>query len=99
MIMSRLLVINPDSLARPRGYSHGVKGQGELVFVAGQIGWDRVGTVPKEKGDGTDRGPVRRGGGGGRRGAGGSHPPPGSLGPLADRLGGRGHRGRDGLRP
>jgi len=43
--MSGLVVINPDSLARPRGYSHGVKGQGELVFVAGQIGWNREGRM------------------------------------------------------
>src|SRR2546422_11578489 len=43
--MSGLVVINPDSLARPRGYSHGMKGQGELVFVAGQIGWNREGRM------------------------------------------------------
>lgn len=35
--------MNPDSLARPRGYSHGMKGRGDLVFVAGQIGWNREG--------------------------------------------------------
>lgn len=39
----RLLPVNPESLARPRGYSHGMKGSGDLVFVAGQIGWDRHG--------------------------------------------------------
>jgi enamine deaminase RidA (YjgF/YER057c/UK114 family) len=33
--------INPPSLAPPRGYSHGMKGTGEIVFVAGQIGWNR----------------------------------------------------------
>jgi enamine deaminase RidA (YjgF/YER057c/UK114 family) len=38
-----LTVVNPESLARPRGYSHGIKGTGELVFVAGQIGWTREG--------------------------------------------------------
>jgi enamine deaminase RidA (YjgF/YER057c/UK114 family) len=36
-----LTAVNPESLARPRGYSHGMKGQGEVLFVAGQIGWDR----------------------------------------------------------
>jgi enamine deaminase RidA (YjgF/YER057c/UK114 family) len=38
-----LTVVNPDSLARPRGYSHGIKATGEIVFVAGQIGWTREG--------------------------------------------------------
>jgi enamine deaminase RidA (YjgF/YER057c/UK114 family) len=40
-----LTVVNPESLAPPRGYSHGVKGTGELVFVAGQVGWTREGRV------------------------------------------------------
>ena len=40
-----LTPVNPDSLARPRGYSHGMKGQGELLFVAGQIGWNREGRL------------------------------------------------------
>jgi enamine deaminase RidA (YjgF/YER057c/UK114 family) len=40
-----LTPVNPDSLARPRGFSHGMKGQGELLFVAGQIGWDREGRI------------------------------------------------------
>lgn len=38
-----LTPINPESLARPRGYSHGMKGTGELLFVAGQVGWNREG--------------------------------------------------------
>jgi enamine deaminase RidA (YjgF/YER057c/UK114 family) len=38
-----LTVVNPESLAPPRGYSHGIKGTGELVFVAGQVGWTREG--------------------------------------------------------
>jgi enamine deaminase RidA (YjgF/YER057c/UK114 family) len=40
-----LSTVNPESLARPRGYSHGMKGTGELVFVAGQVGWTREGHV------------------------------------------------------
>jgi enamine deaminase RidA (YjgF/YER057c/UK114 family) len=35
-----LTPVNPESLARPRGYSHGMRGTGELLFVAGQVGWD-----------------------------------------------------------
>lgn len=34
-------IVNPDSLAPPRGYSNGVMLEGRRVlFVAGQIGWD-----------------------------------------------------------
>ena len=40
-----LTAINPESLARPRGYSHGMKGSGDLLFVAGQIGWNREGRM------------------------------------------------------
>ena len=38
-----LTVVNPESLAPPRGYSHGIRGMGEMVFVAGQVGWTREG--------------------------------------------------------
>jgi len=31
--------VNPAGLARARGYSHGMRGSGEILFVAGQIGW------------------------------------------------------------
>jgi enamine deaminase RidA (YjgF/YER057c/UK114 family) len=36
-------IVNPDSLASPRGYSNGILGPagGRLLCVAGQIGWDR----------------------------------------------------------
>ena len=42
---SRLTPVNPASLARPRGYSHGMRGSGELLFVAGQVGWTREGRI------------------------------------------------------
>jgi enamine deaminase RidA (YjgF/YER057c/UK114 family) len=32
--------INPPTLAPPRGYSHGMIGEGRILFVAGQVGWD-----------------------------------------------------------
>jgi enamine deaminase RidA (YjgF/YER057c/UK114 family) len=36
--------VNPPSLAAPRGYSNGmVHAPGRVLFVAGQIGWDREG--------------------------------------------------------
>ncbi len=35
-----LEAVNPPQLAKPRGYNHGIKGRGELLFVAGQVGWN-----------------------------------------------------------
>src|SRR6266536_1034210 len=40
-----LTAINPESLAPARGYSHGMRGSGELLFVAGQVGWTREGRI------------------------------------------------------
>ena len=40
---ARMTPVNPETLAAPRGYSHGMKGHGEVLFVAGQVGWDRNG--------------------------------------------------------
>src|SRR5215470_13201844 len=35
-------IINPEALAEPGGYNNGVLVEGgSLLFVAGQIGWDR----------------------------------------------------------
>jgi enamine deaminase RidA (YjgF/YER057c/UK114 family) len=38
-------IINPPELATPRGYSHGVLAPagGRLLFIGGQVGWDRDG--------------------------------------------------------
>ena len=40
-------MINPEALAEPRGYSNGVliDGSAQLLFVAGQIGWDRTSRI------------------------------------------------------
>ena len=43
--MKTLTAINPESLAKPRGYNHGIKGSGDLLFVAGQVGWNREGRM------------------------------------------------------
>ena len=40
-----LIAVNPESLPPPRGYNHGMKGAGEILFVAGQVGWTREGQV------------------------------------------------------
>jgi enamine deaminase RidA (YjgF/YER057c/UK114 family) len=40
------IAINPETLAPARGYSNGlVLGPGRILFVAGQIGWDREGRL------------------------------------------------------
>ena len=36
-------VLLPPSWPRPRGYSNGVMARGEMVFVAGMVGWDAEG--------------------------------------------------------
>ncbi len=40
---ARLTTINPEALGAPRGFSHGVLAPAgsRLLFVAGQVGWDR----------------------------------------------------------
>lgn len=38
-------IFNPETLATPRGYNHGIMASGSLLFVAGQIGWDKDGNV------------------------------------------------------
>jgi enamine deaminase RidA (YjgF/YER057c/UK114 family) len=38
-------IINPPALARPKGYSHGVRTAGTVLAVAGQVGWDREGRL------------------------------------------------------
>ncbi|MCI0411722.1 RidA family protein [bacterium] len=38
-------IFNPESLAAPRGYNHGLAASGNLLFVSGQIGWDKNGNV------------------------------------------------------
>jgi enamine deaminase RidA (YjgF/YER057c/UK114 family) len=38
-------ILQPPGWPRPRGYANGVAAEGRLVFVAGQIGWDKTGTI------------------------------------------------------
>jgi enamine deaminase RidA (YjgF/YER057c/UK114 family) len=44
-------LINPESLGTPRGYSNGVltDAGGRLLFVAGQVGWDKEQTIVSDK--------------------------------------------------
>ncbi|HJL20411.1 MAG TPA: RidA family protein [Sandaracinaceae bacterium LLY-WYZ-13_1] len=42
-------IVNPDTLAPPRGYSNGLVLTGSrTLFVAGQIGWDADSTIVSE---------------------------------------------------
>jgi enamine deaminase RidA (YjgF/YER057c/UK114 family) len=34
--------IQPPGWPRPKGYSNGIAGTGETLFIAGQIGWDET---------------------------------------------------------
>ena len=34
-------IINPETLAFPHGYSHGIETSGRFLFISGQIGWDK----------------------------------------------------------
>ena len=38
-------VLQPDGWPVPVGYSNGMRARGELVFVAGQVGWDPEGNL------------------------------------------------------
>jgi enamine deaminase RidA (YjgF/YER057c/UK114 family) len=40
-----LRIVNPETLPAPRGFSHGVQGTGETLFVAGQIGTNQEGKI------------------------------------------------------
>jgi enamine deaminase RidA (YjgF/YER057c/UK114 family) len=36
-----MTILQPPGWTRPKGYSNGVVASGRMVFVAGQVGWDR----------------------------------------------------------
>jgi enamine deaminase RidA (YjgF/YER057c/UK114 family) len=36
-------VLLPEGWPKPRGYANGIKARGDIIFVAGQIGWDTEG--------------------------------------------------------
>ncbi|MCF6195139.1 MAG: RidA family protein [Emcibacter sp.] len=33
-------ILQPPSWPRPKGYSNGIKASGDMVFIAGQVGWN-----------------------------------------------------------
>jgi enamine deaminase RidA (YjgF/YER057c/UK114 family) len=41
-----MTILQPPGWPRPKGFSCGVSGEGTIVFVSGQIGWDEHGRFP-----------------------------------------------------
>jgi len=41
-----MTILQPPGWPRPKGFSCGVSGEGTVVFVSGQIGWDEHGRFP-----------------------------------------------------
>ena len=39
--MTAHTILQPSAWARPKGYANGVAAEGRLIFLAGQIGWNR----------------------------------------------------------
>jgi enamine deaminase RidA (YjgF/YER057c/UK114 family) len=44
-----LRILQPALWTRPKGFSHGVGARGELLFIAGQVGWDANGRFTSER--------------------------------------------------
>ncbi|MBM3595625.1 MAG: RidA family protein [Alphaproteobacteria bacterium] len=40
-------VLQPEGWPRPRGYSNGIAARGEMVFLAGVVGWDSQEYFPR----------------------------------------------------
>ena len=40
---SAIKILQPANWPRPKGYSNGIAARGEMIFVAGLIGWDQEG--------------------------------------------------------
>ena len=38
-------ILQPPNWPRPKGYSNGIKAKGDVIFVAGQVGWDETEVV------------------------------------------------------
>ena len=44
-----MTIVNPPGLAPPRGYAHGTLGEGRVLFVAGQVGWNRHAEIVSDR--------------------------------------------------
>lgn len=47
--MTMMQILQPPGWARPKGFSNGIAAKGQLVFIAGQVGW-----TPEGKWQATD---------------------------------------------
>jgi len=41
-------ILQPAGWPRPKGFSNGIKARGDMVFVAGMVGWDAQGRFPRD---------------------------------------------------
>ena len=41
-------IIQPEGWPAPKGYANGIKAAGEVLFLAGQVGWDERGEFPSD---------------------------------------------------
>jgi len=49
-LSAAIRAVNPPALARPSGYSHGIVAvEGEMLHVAGQVGWDGAARIVAER--------------------------------------------------
>src|SRR5258708_18666639 len=44
-VMTTHTILQPAGWTQPKGYANGISAEGRLVFVGGQIGWDRQNRV------------------------------------------------------
>jgi enamine deaminase RidA (YjgF/YER057c/UK114 family) len=41
-------VLQPADWPRPKGYANGIAARGQMIFIAGQIGWEADGSFPSD---------------------------------------------------
>lgn len=44
-----LTILQPAHWPRPKGFSHGIAARGRLLFIAGQVGWDKSGRFASDR--------------------------------------------------
>jgi enamine deaminase RidA (YjgF/YER057c/UK114 family) len=42
-------ILKPAAWPRPKGFSHGMAARGQLIFIAGQVGWDSRGSFASDR--------------------------------------------------
>ncbi|HEY5101148.1 MAG TPA: RidA family protein [Steroidobacteraceae bacterium] len=49
MKAARFGILQPPNWPRPKGFSHGISARGQLLSIAGQVGWDASGRFASER--------------------------------------------------